>query len=50
MEGREPRGLRDRTDWDDVARNVREDSEMRDVASRPRRSFPDIRLFGSDDD
>lgn len=49
-ESREPRGMRDRTDWDDVARNVREDSESRDVASRPRGGFPEIRLFGSDDD
>lgn len=49
-ESREPRGMRDRTDWDDIARNVREDSESRDVASRPRRGFPDIRLFGADDD
>ncbi|MDA9424937.1 MULTISPECIES: hypothetical protein [Bradyrhizobium] len=47
---REPRGLRDRTDWDDVARNVREDSDARDYASRPRGGFPQIRLFGPDDD
>lgn len=47
---REPRGMRDRTDWDDVARNIREDSDARDVASRPRGGFPQIRLFGPDDD
>lgn len=47
---REPRGMRDRTDWDDVARNIREDSDARDVVSRPRGSFPQIRLFGPDDD
>ncbi|ULL00647.1 hypothetical protein [Bradyrhizobium sp. I71] len=47
---REPRGMRDRTDWDDVARNVREDSDARDYAGRPRSGFPQIRLFGSDDD
>lgn len=41
---------RDQTNWDDVARNVREDSEARDYASRPRNGFPQIRLFGSDDD
>ncbi|MET4042823.1 hypothetical protein [Bradyrhizobium sp. RT6a] len=46
---REPRGMRDRTDWDDVARNIREDSDARDVASRPRSGFPQIRLFGDDD-
>ncbi len=47
---REQRGMRDRTDWDDVARNIREDSDSRDYASRPRGGFPQIRLFGSDDD
>jgi hypothetical protein len=47
---REPRGMRDRTDWDDVARNIREDSDARDVASRPRSGLPQIRLFGPDDD
>ncbi|MBR0813635.1 hypothetical protein JQ544_19030 [Bradyrhizobium diazoefficiens] len=46
-DSREPRG---RPDWDDVARNVREDSEARDYAGRPRSSFPQIRLFGPDDD
>ncbi len=30
-ESREQRGMRDRTDWDDVARNVRADSDARDV-------------------
>ncbi|MBR0699244.1 hypothetical protein JQ599_04965 [Bradyrhizobium diazoefficiens] len=49
-EGREQRGVRDRTDWDDVARNIREDSDSRDYAGRPRGGFPQIRLFGSDDD
>jgi hypothetical protein len=47
---REARGMRDRTDWDDVARNVREDSDVRDYPSRSRSGFPQIRLFGSDDD
>ncbi|MCK1652999.1 hypothetical protein IVA88_16375 [Bradyrhizobium sp. 149] len=47
---REPRGMRDRTDWDDVARNIREDSDARDVPSRPRGGFPQVRLFGLDDD
>ncbi|MBR0854512.1 hypothetical protein [Bradyrhizobium liaoningense] len=46
-DAREPRG---RTDWDDVARNIREDSDARDYASRPRGGFPQIRLFGPDDD
>lgn len=49
-ESREPRGMRDRTDWDDVARNIREDSESRDYAGRPRSGVPQIRLFGADDD
>jgi hypothetical protein len=49
-ESREPRGMRDRTDWDDVARNIREDSDARDVSSRPRGGVPQIRLFGIDDD
>ncbi|MBR1175618.1 hypothetical protein JQ617_16800 [Bradyrhizobium sp. KB893862 SZCCT0404] len=49
-ESRDPRAMRDRTDWDDVARNVREDSESRDYANRPRSGFPQIRLFGADDD
>lgn len=49
-DSREPRGMRDRTDWDDIARNVREDSDTRDYASRPRGGLPQIRLFGSDDD
>lgn len=47
---REARGGRDQTNWDDVARNIREDSDSRDYASRPRGGFPQIRLFGSDDD
>lgn len=49
-DSREVRGQRDRTDWDDVARNIREDSDGRDYASRPRGGFPQIRLFGPDDD
>ncbi|MBR0957824.1 hypothetical protein [Bradyrhizobium japonicum] len=49
-EFREPHGMRDRTDWDDVARNIREDSDARDYAGRPRGGFPQIRLFGPDDD
>jgi hypothetical protein len=49
-ESREPRGMRDRTDWDDVARNIREDSESRDYAGRPRSGVPQIRLFGADED
>ncbi|MDA9401348.1 hypothetical protein [Bradyrhizobium sp. CCBAU 45389] len=49
-DSREPRGMRDRTDWDDVARNIREDSDARDYASRPRSGVPQIRLFGPDDD
>ncbi|MDF0582670.1 hypothetical protein [Bradyrhizobium yuanmingense] len=49
-ESREPRGMRDRTDWDDVARNIREDSDARDYAGRSRGGFPQIRLFGPDDD
>ncbi|MDN3273766.1 hypothetical protein QWJ07_05900 [Frankia sp. RB7] len=45
---RDARGGRDQTDWDDVARNVRADSDPRDVVvSRPRGGF---RLFGPDDD
>lgn len=47
---RDARGARDQTNWDDVARNVREDSDARDYASRPRGGFPQIRLFGPDDD
>lgn len=42
--------MRDRTDWDDVARSVREDSEARDYAGRPRGGFPQIRMFSPDDD
>ncbi|MHC2622765.1 type IV secretory pathway VirB10-like protein [Bradyrhizobium huanghuaihaiense] len=49
-DSRDPRGMRDRTDWNDVARSVREDSDARDYASRPRGGFPQIRLFGADDD
>ncbi|MDE2377762.1 hypothetical protein [Bradyrhizobium sp.] len=50
QEMREPREARDRTDWNDVARNVREDSEQREWTPAPRPGFPQIRLFGSDDD
>jgi hypothetical protein len=42
--------MRDRTDWDDVARNVHEDSDGRGFSSSPRRRLPQIRLFGFDDD
>jgi hypothetical protein len=49
-DSRDPRDMRDRTDWDDVARNIREDSHARDYAGRPRGGFPQIRLFGPDDD
>jgi len=49
-DAREPRSMRDRTDWDDVARNVREDSDARDYGGRSRSGFPQIRLFGPDDD
>ncbi len=45
---RDARGGRDQTDWDDVARNVRADSDTRDVVvRRPRGGFS---LFGPDDD
>ncbi len=47
-DSREQRSTRDRTDWDDVARNVRADSDARDVPGRSR--GPRIMLFGSDDD
>jgi len=47
-ESREQRSMRDRTDWDDVARNVRADSDARDVPGRSR--GPRIMLFGADDD
>ncbi|WP_439394915.1 hypothetical protein ACRQ5Q_38010 [Bradyrhizobium sp. PMVTL-01] len=49
-DSRDPRSMRDRTDWDDVARNIRQDSDARDYAGRSRGGFPQIRLFGSDDD
>jgi hypothetical protein len=49
-DARDARGARDQTNWDDVARNVREDSDGRDVSSRPRSGFPQMRLFGRDDD
>ncbi|WP_234683257.1 hypothetical protein [Bradyrhizobium monzae] len=45
---RDARGGRDQTDWDDVARNVRADSDTRHVVvRRPRGGFS---LFGPDDD
>jgi hypothetical protein len=46
-DSREARGTRDRTDWDDVARNIREDSDARDFSARPRGG---LRLFGPDND
>ncbi|MBR0719179.1 hypothetical protein [Bradyrhizobium liaoningense] len=46
----EMRGPRDRTDWNDVARSVREDSESREFIASRRPALPQIRLFGSDDD
>jgi hypothetical protein len=55
-EQRDARATRDQTNWDDVARSVREDSDTRDFAGRPRGGFrqsggfPQIRLFGDDDD
>jgi hypothetical protein len=49
-DSRETRALRERPDWDDVARNIREDSRARDYADRPRGGFPQFRLFGADDD
>jgi hypothetical protein len=48
-EQRDTRGARDQTNWDDVARSVREDSDARDYASRRRGGFPQIRLFDDDD-
>ncbi|WP_375311352.1 hypothetical protein WHZ77_30630 [Bradyrhizobium sp. A5] len=47
-DSREQRSTRDPIDWDDVARNVRADSDARDVPGRSR--GPRIMLFGSDDD
>jgi hypothetical protein len=47
---RDARGMRDQTNWDDVARNVRQDSDARYGASRPRSAFPQMRLFGNDND
>jgi hypothetical protein len=55
-EMRDPRETRDRTDWGDVARSVREDSDAREFIASPRHNFsqshgfPQIRLFGPDDD
>ncbi|MGY8661520.1 hypothetical protein Q3C01_04030 [Bradyrhizobium sp. UFLA05-109] len=52
----EGRDMRDRTDWDDVARSVREDADVQQFDSGPRRGylqnrgFPQIRPFGGDDD
>lgn len=45
---RDARGARDQIDLDDVARNVRADSDPRVVVSRPRSGFPQIRLFDDD--
>jgi len=39
---------RERTDWDDVARNVREDSDTRDFTYRSRSGFPQGHWFGPD--
>ncbi len=47
---RDARGMRDQTDWNDVARNVREDSDAGVAVNRPRSGFPQIKLFDSDDD
>ncbi|OKO86012.1 hypothetical protein AC629_17485 [Bradyrhizobium sp. NAS80.1] len=47
-DSREQHWMRDGTDWDDVGRNIREDSDSRYVASRPRGGFPRMMLFGSD--
>ncbi|QAU44885.1 hypothetical protein [Bradyrhizobium guangzhouense] len=49
-EQRDARGGRDQTNWDDVARSDREDSDSRDFAGRQRGGLPQIRLFGDDDD
>lgn len=49
-DSRDARAMREHPNWDDVARNVREDADSREVESRPRSGFPQIRLFGSDDD
>jgi hypothetical protein len=46
---RDARAARDQTNWDDVARNVREDSDARDYTSRPRGGAPRMMLFGNDD-
>lgn len=46
-DARDARGMRDQTNWDDVARNVRQDLDVRDGTSRPRSGF---RLFGNGDD
>jgi len=46
---RDARGMHDQTDWNDVARNVREDSNAGIAVSRSRSSLPQIRLFDSDD-
>ncbi len=47
-DSREQRWMRNGTDWDDVARNVRDDSDSRYFASRPRGGVPRMMLFGSD--
>jgi hypothetical protein len=49
-EVRDTREPRERINWDDVARNVRQDADARDYAETPRRGMPQIRLFGADDD
>ncbi|MGY0569923.1 hypothetical protein ACTGJ9_001670 [Bradyrhizobium sp. RDM12] len=49
-EQRDAPAVRDQTNWDDIARSVRQDPDARDYASRPRGGFPQIRLFDADDD
>jgi hypothetical protein len=48
-EQRDAREWRGRTDWDDVARSVRDDSYARDYATTRRSGFPQFRMFGGDD-
>jgi hypothetical protein len=48
-EQRDARESRGGTDWDDVARSVREDSYARDYATSRRSSYPQFRMFGGDD-
>lgn len=48
-EQREARQQRDRTDWNDVARAVHEDSDYRDSRSERSYGYPQVQLFGPDD-